>query len=400
MRVILSILICFCVTDTFAQDSISIIVQDNASNQEIGQVTAYDTKGKVIGQTNDQGGLRVTKASFPFLLEKQGYASKYIYYEAGRKLITLQALGGILQTIKITGQLNVLDYLVFLLNKNARSFFMADTTLYYHFNYSLSFPEKDWKEYADGFIATKIAGSSLKPANAIVKGLLTGFNFVQFHYKADDTLFVKSHSYQVIKSFPLFQFYTANAFGSFYKIGLSFIEKRTNSSPYLWGYHQGMRGEKHFTLYEQNRKDTRLSAEIFFDSLEHLQTIILYRAILPLFRIGAIKVTDNFSQENGVNRCRTIYTFTQDSIGRVLATINHQSTYYKKHGANYTFQLTASLYHKVPKKECKIPVIYFKDNIPEPLYSKGFGIFKLQQAHYDMNKDNFIKATLNRFAKE
>lgn len=365
----------------FPQKAVKVQVVEIGTETPVDGVAIFDTKGSFLGLTNQDGKAQIVLKQFPVLLQKAGFATRYVYSVKALQPYRMQKMGGQIPTITIRGGTKNEDSLLLLRDKNLSFFYQKDTTLYFRFTYSLSLPEMDWGESAQGYIAVNFKAVGAAPSS---------FNpyryayFVQFDYKNDDTEKILPPS----KTMPVVLMF-ANDFMSGYgyplwqKLSHSYLEANQRD----WYLDKDKDGKSVFSAYSRDTSG-KLMEEIVFDANNHLQKVSLFTPE-EIQSVGSIRVFNNFSKNNGINSFRTVYTYTQTDSNRLLASINHMSTFFDKGRTYYQMKFSAKLVAQKPDETCKIPVYYLAYNHEHP-EQNGYGIWLLLRDGYRMKQDHWL----------
>lgn len=378
----------------FSQTKANVRILEKETEIPVEGVSVYNTKGQLLGITNDRGEVQIVIQNFPLFLEKKGFATRYAYSIKALQPGMMQKMGGEIPMVTIRGGIKNEDSLLVLKDKNRPYFCQRDTTIYYHFNYSLSLPDLDWAESAQGFIAVNFKSIGAAPSS---------FNpyryayFIQFNYQNED----KEKILPPSKIMPVVLMF-ANDLMSGY--GYPLWQKLTHS--YLdenkrdWYLDKNKDGEKIFSGYSID-ESSRLLEEIVFDRKDRLQRVTLYTPE-EIQSVGALRIFNNFSKNNGINSYRTIYTYSNADSNRCLASIAHLSTFFDKGRTYYQMKFSANLVSKKPDQTCMVPVYYLAYNHEHP-EQNGLGIWLLLQEGYNIKRDHWLAVqdrTQKRIQKE
>lgn len=366
---------------TFAQTRVNVLVKDAKTGDPVEGVSVLDTKGALLGKTNMNGGARITVAHFPVFFEKNGYRTNYAYSEKDLNPVWMRSLGGEIPSVTVYGK-DEEDSLLSLRDKNLPFFYEKDTTIYYHFKYDLSLPDLNWEESADGYIALNFKGVGVTPS---AFNLFRYAYFVQFNYQSSDEnkILPPSKIMPVVLMFGN-DFMSGFGYPLWEKLNRSYLAKDKRA----WYLQSDKNGDKIFSAYSTD-EDSRLMEKIVFNRKSQLQTISLFTPE-EIPSIGSVTVFNNFSKNNGINSFRTVYTYSPNDTNRLLASVEHLSTYYDKDRVYYEMKFSAQLSTAVPKETCKIPVYYLAYNHYHP-EQNGYGVWLSLQQGYNINHDRWLK---------
>lgn len=367
---------------SFAQSSVSVAVQDNTSGAPLAAVSVYDTRGNLLGKTDASGKVTIRIPNYPVFLEKEGYPTRLAYSQKELQPAKMQRMGGEIGEVTIYGGPPPNEELLELRDKNKPDFFTGDTTLYYHFSYSLSLPDEDWSESAEGYIALNFRGIG---SPRYLFHIYRYAYFVQFDYQ-------NSNPEQVLppaKIMPVVlmfgnDFMSGYGYRLWHDLNQSYLDRNKRE----WFVQPDERRNKVFSAYSVD-ESSRLMEEITFNPSGKLQKIALYTPE-NLHAVGSIRVFSNFSKNNGINSFRTIYDYSDSDSNRLLDSISHLSTFYDKDRVYYQMKFSAGLSPHPPEQTCEVPVFYLAYNHYHP-EQNGYGIWLLlEEDNYNIKRDRWL----------
>lgn len=365
----------------FAQSSVSVFVQDNTTSKPLAAVAIYDTKGNLLGKTDVSGKATIRIPNYPVFLEKEGYPTRLAYSQKELQPAKMQRMGGKIGEVTVYGGPPPNEELLELRNKNRPEFFDKDTTLYYHFKYSLSLPDEDWNESAEGYIALNFRGIGLP---RYLFNIYRYAYFVQFDYKNTNPEQVLPPS----KIMPV-----VLMFGNDFMSGYGYRLWNDLNNSYLdrnkreWYVQPDENRNKVFSAYSVD-EDSRIMEEITFNPSGKLKKIALYTPE-NIHAVGSIHVFSNFSKNNGINSFRTVYDYTDGDSNRLLDSIQHLSTFYDKDRVYYQMKFYAGLSPQPNEQNCKVPVFYLAYNHYHP-EQNGYGVWQLLEDNYNIKRDRWL----------
>lgn len=380
-KLILALL--FLCSPLMAQNVVSVSVTNYKTRQPVSGASIYNSKGELLGKTDNQGKVKITAADFPLFIRKRGYATEYAYSVEELRLIRLHLMGGEIRTVVVHG--GTTDSLLTLRDKNLPFFHEQDTIIYYHFKYSLDVISENWKESADGYIEVHFKG---------VGAPIFSFNpyryayFTQFNYQGDphDRLLPPSKIMPVVLMFGT-DWMSGYGYPLWNKLTDSYLEENKRHWILDNDENNNNRVFSSYGLDESNR----LMEKVVFGKQGKLKKISLYTPEY-IHSIGALNIFSNFSKTNGVNSFLTVYTYTDNDSNRLLDSIHHLSTFYEKDKIYYKMDFTAHISPTIPEESCKIPVFYLAYNhfYPE---GNGWGVWLLlNKKNYNINRDHWLKS--------
>ena len=374
----------FFISTGFAQTKTIVLVKDNIDQSPLSGIEIDDAKGNILGKTDVQGQAHITIQNFPVLLRKNGYYYQFAYTEKELGLVLLQPVARQLREVVINGKFSPGDYLLFLRDQNRPHFQQKDTTVYYHFSYRLSFPDNDWWEEAEGYIAFHYRGLEDYPADKPLQLSL----FIQFDYKNKDNAFTNTKAFKKSKTYPPEAMLFGDLMSNYYRGWERLAHPQGAKINTTVDLRHDADGNQIFTVYG-GKKTAQLLSTLSFDSSGALLSVQAYNQLLST-KVGPFHIVDNIWSKNAINSYCTTYKYTSGHNNRLLSSLTHSSTFYRKGARYYKMNFSATLSPDVPEKKCEIPLLYLNYNI---YYSgeQGLGIKSLMDKGYDIQKDKFWK---------